>query len=255
MDYLQLRDKLTPAALEALNELVEDYRNQVLLLAAENASRLTGEVREISVSDLLSAMPSSDISPRSRRPQVIDRILNLYQLLGLLVGLGGFGWFVGRDFIIGLEPQRQLPLLLAAAGVGMSVLAFSFQRLRQARNSLQLRPESLSPSDTSVPAQMGWFIAQWQQIELFIRSIAGSQLGESMASAPFSTLITRLRNDKTLSEDDVVALRRLLELRNSVLHGGRNVGDEELHSALRDADRLLMKLRREPTATNYRSLP
>src|SRR2546426_664392 len=111
MNYLQLRDKLTPAAQEALNELVEDYRNQVVLSAAENASRLTGEVREISVSDLLGAMPNTG-APRVPRPTaVIDRVLNVYQTVGLIAAILGFGWFMARDIVIGLEPQRQLPLL------------------------------------------------------------------------------------------------------------------------------------------------
>jgi hypothetical protein len=251
MNNLQLVDKLTPAAQEALNELVEDYRNQVLLTAAETASRLTGEVREISVSDLLSAMPKKNTSQARRPSQFIDRVVNIYQTIGLLVALCGFGWFVGRDFLVGLDPQRQLPLLLGFSGLLISGFSYVFLRLRQGRALSPSRSESIAFDDTSSPAHMGLLIAQWQQIELFIRSIVGSTFGESAASAPFSTLLSRLKNEGTITEEDVVALRRLLEVRNNLVHAGRAVSDLEMRNALVDAQRLLDKLWRQQTSGRW----
>lgn len=249
MNNLKFEEKLTNAARDALKELVEDYRNQVLLSAAENASRLTGEVREISVHDLLRGVRSASVERGPREPRLLDRLLSMYALLGLLIGLVGFGWFAVRDLFIALDPQRQLPLLIGFAGLSLAAISFVLLRLRQVRGPTW--PSSYreaSFTGASSPALIGLFIAQWQQIELALRSIVGSRLGESVANEPLSALVSRLRDEHTLDDDDVTRLRRLLETRNALVHKGLSVTESDMQASLREAERLLAKLRSQQTA-------
>lgn len=249
MNNSNFEQKLTNAAREALKELIEDYRNQVLLSAAENASRLTGEVREISVHDLLRGVRSTGGEPGLRGPRVLDRLLNLYALFGLVIGLAGLGWFAVQDLFVALDPQRQIPLLIGFAGLGLAAIAFVGLRLRQVRGPVSLfGAHEVSLSAASSPALTGLFIARWQEIELALRSIVGSRLGESVANEPLSALVSRLRDERTLDEDDVIRLRRLLETRNEVVHKGLAATEPNLQASLREAERLLAKLRSQQEA-------
>ena len=249
MNNFNFDEKLTDAAREALKELIEDYRNQVLLSAAENASRLTGEVREISVHDLLRGVRSAGAEPGSRESGVFDRLLNVYALVGIVTGMAGLGWFAVRDLSVGLDPQRQIPLLIGFAGLGIAALSFVMLRLRQVRGLVwPFSMHEMSLSTASSSALTGQFIARWQQIELALRSIVGSQLGESVANEPLSALVSRLRNESTLGEDDVIRLRRLLETRNAVVHKGLAAPESDLQASLREAERLLAKLRSQQGA-------
>jgi hypothetical protein len=247
MTNIDYEDKLTDAAREALKELVQDYRNQVLLAAAESASHLTGEVREISVQDLMRGVRSTAVERGVGEPRIFDRLLFVYVVFGVLMALVGFGWFAIRDFFLGLDPQRQIPLLVALAGLALSIFGLFTLRLRQLRGPIwgiwgSPGREGFM-TETSSAAHVGLFIAQWQQIELALRTLVGSELGESVAKEPLSALISRLRNEQALDEGDITRLRRLLETRNALVHKGLPLSETNMQVSLRDAQRVLAKLR------------
>jgi len=193
MDTADLDQKLTNAARQALSELTDDYRNQILLAAAEGASRATGELREISVHDILGALRRVSTSPRSWGPSPTERVLNLYMLFGLLLGVSGLGFFAVRDFLATIKPERSLPLLFSAAGFSdgrLQLLSIAYEAAAGGR--LAYAREDLAPA---APELIGLFISRWQQIELALRSVASSKLGESLANQPLSSLLARLHEE------------------------------------------------------------
>jgi hypothetical protein len=244
VDTKDLEEKLTDAARDALKDVVRDYRAQLLISAADNASRMTGELREISVHDLYKAIQATSSELRTRPSRPIEYFLNLYIVMGILLGLAGLGWFAARDAVLTLTTERQLPLLIGLSGFGIAAVSFMVLRLQQLRVLRIQSIDFLRPGVTgSFRAQVGFFISKWQEIELLLRTKVGSNLGESVAKAPFSALLELLRRDGMLSEEDSNQLRRLLELRNSVVHGQKEITQDELRSSLRYADQLLEKLR------------
>jgi hypothetical protein len=144
---------------------------------------------------------------------------------------------------IGLDPERQLPLLVTFTGLGIALLSIALQRLlqmRQLSSYFTLGVGAEEPSSSM--ALTGQFLARWQQLELALRSIVGERLGESVANEPLSSLLARLRNERVLSVHDVTILRRLLETRNEVVHKGLSSTDKDFHQSLKDAEQLLAKL-------------
>ena len=239
MDTGQLDGKLTPAALQVLTEVGEDYRKQILLAAAQSASQTTGELREISVHDVLWALGKVSAPPERQIRNPVDRALYLYAAIGLLLGILGSGFYYLRPYSI--EAALRSPqLLLSAAGFMMAALSYLLLR---ARDLGFLR--SMAGVGRATPANpelVGIYISRWQQIELSIRSIASSRLGESLANEPLSALIARLRADQLLTADDGMRLRRLLDTRNKLVHGRTGDRTAEIRASLREAERILEKL-------------
>src|SRR5438132_438003 len=124
-------EKLTPAADKTLEELVEDFRSQLLARAADLATDEAGDVQEISVRDVVDSFETLRPTPFARRASFIDRILTSYLLLsilGLVAGIVGqllfyrtnediytvFVWVLSTSFVLLLASV--LLLLLRSGG-------------------------------------------------------------------------------------------------------------------------------------------
>lgn len=236
----ELDTKLTPAAKQALDELVADYRDQLLLGAADSASRL-GELREISVHDIMAGLNRQQDRVFGRTGTRIERILRLYVVGGFLLGVIGLVAFTAREILIGRGFQEQLFLVAALGGLLLSAMSYFLLWSRKSRGTASLLRSKLSEFG---PGDYGSYLVLWRDIELALRRAAAVRLGESAANAPLSGLLDILGREQVLSSDDQLRLRRLLNLRNSIAHGRPGTEDEdEIANAARDAERLLSRIR------------
>ncbi len=239
MSRPDLEDKLTPAARQALEELVTEYRDRLLLGARESASRL-GELREISVHDIMTSFGRGELRwrPFSR---AIDQATRLYVWSGLAVAAGALLFLVGREAASGKSLEQNWPLLSALVGMGVAAFGYIANLLLSRR--LPARPFG-SEFDARPPFEyVGRYLALWRDLELALRDTAASQLGESAANAPMSILLEVLDSKGVLSDRESDRLRELLALRNSVVHGRGDAKPEDLEGASRDSERILGKLR------------
>jgi hypothetical protein len=232
--------KLTPAARQALDELLDDYRKRVLLGASDSASTL-GDVHEISVHDIMAGLERLQADYKGRLPSLLLRILSAYIVLGIVAGLSGLVTFSYRQILQGRSVHEQLPLLFALSGFSLSAVSYAYLRLRSARGSYHQLGASMSVSP--LPGYVGAFIAQWRDLELGLREAAAARLGESGAAAPMSALVDRLINDGQLSPEDGQRMRELVRLRNQIIHQGRDISENVLLIATRDAERITTRLR------------
>ena len=90
MENNPLESKLTPAAKEVLIEMVEDYRLQLLKEANKSASDITGEVREISVRDLLETLQKLESPKTNKRASLFERVLITYAFSGIFTNLASY---------------------------------------------------------------------------------------------------------------------------------------------------------------------
>lgn len=235
----QLEDKLTPAAKHALDELVEDYRAELLLRAGDSASRL-GELREISVHDIVSAVGSRQRQLFGIVRSPLERILRIYTLIGALVGAVAFLWFLIEEVAVLSQVGSRLSLMAAAMGFIMAVVSYVLLRVRRQPFYMARRE-----MDEERPREYhGLFLAQWSEVEMALRRMAAVRLGESASGGPILRLIERLGNEGVLSPDDHRQLQRILQLRNALAHGRPAATDQrQFIEVSREAERLLARLR------------
>lgn len=233
-----LETKLTPAAREALDELVQDIRHQILADAELHAARVSGKVREISVRDLFDA---SQVRRSGTRLSFVERLVSMYAATGAIMGLGSL-LYAYASLAVGGMVSRVI-LLAGVAGILLSALSSTWllrSRLRgfDIHPIDRLRPTPLESSDMSL-----LFVKRWQEIELAIRDLVASKLGESIAVEPLSILIERLRKAHILSAKDESKFRALLGLRNRILHQGEELDRTRYDLAMKDAESLILKIR------------
>lgn len=240
MNKSELEDKLTPAAEETLKGIVQDYRNKILLTSAASASISLGEVREISVSDIIRSVRSTSRPAWSESRDLLETILKFYVGVGfILVGVS-IG-FLSTDGLLDVtDKSQQLIQLLGLSGVSIGGISYLFLQFRFMRKILAYKYFSnYRKDDTELVAV---YISKWQQIEAALRNYVSVHFGESLAESPVSILAARLLHEKTLSEADATQLKKLLQTRNRLVHKGIDMDHKELEESVRQADRILGKL-------------
>src|SRR5438309_3254434 len=85
MNEESLESKLTPAAREALQELSEDFKLQLLRGAAANASKLSSNIDEISVRDIIDTYGAYRPQTALLKFRVQTTFLAASTLLGVIV--------------------------------------------------------------------------------------------------------------------------------------------------------------------------
>lgn len=238
-------DLLTPAARQLLDEVVEDFKNGLLTRAEAAAAGATGDLREISVHDVLSALPTRK---RFGRRSAAERLLVAYSVTGVLLAAGGLAFWTLQNVIRAADIRAQIPLLVSISGALLSLLSFTLLRLRTLRDH---GVEGDSESEGVSAAEMR-LVRLWQSLELQMRKTVAEYFGESGSSGPISSLIERLVSVGVLSKDDSVTLRKLIDLRNGILHRGEKVSLKVLRQAIDDGERLIERL---STAGRGRRVP
>lgn len=247
MTQQQIEQKLTPAARQALEELLEDYKRQILRGAEDSASRLTGEFREISLHDIVASLNKTGIRPLLQSKSNVERILTIYLWTGLIIAGAGFSFFFFKDILYSASLEERIPLIFGVSGLFFSAIAFIVLRLKRGR-LLALRTQTLVRSESS--DYIGLYISKWRDLEIGLRDLAALHLGESSAKEPISVLLDKLSNKAILSIDDRTRVRKLLDLRNQILHKDSQVDQNTLLTAIRDSDRLIWRIGRDHSHSN-----
>jgi hypothetical protein len=176
----------------------------------------------------------------SERKTFVDRILNSYLSIGLIAAVGGSVYFAVQNSRILSSSSDTFALGIALGGLLIS--SGSLVALRMRRGALfQLALKRIDEGDRSDGVSS--FLRVWTEIEVALRNLVASRLGESTAGVSPSRLFTRIEAIDELSEADVSLLHRLLSLRNSIVHGipGESVR-AEARRAIGEAEELLDRL-------------
>jgi len=238
MSNQNLESKLTPAAREALEELVESYRDQILIGAMRSAASFTDEVAEVPVRDILTSVNRGEARPRRPSSELLDRLWRMAIPAGIVYAIAGFGYFVLRSFKVRFEPIETASFAVGLVGLVMSLIGYYYSRQRRLDTVYQ---RALWGELRSFDRSM-LLVQEWRNIELAARSLVASHLGESVADKPISILIDELYRSGILTKEDVRRLRDLLSRRNRILHDNVELERNELELALREASRILSKL-------------
>jgi hypothetical protein len=85
-------------------------------------------------------------------------------------------------------------------------------------------------------------------MEVALRNMAATSLGETIAQEPISFLVERLQKHEDLSTRDAEVIQELLKERNRVVHSPDYLRDETVQSSLRRAQNVLGRLRHQASA-------
>jgi len=236
---------LTPAARQMLSELLRDLHEQILRDAAVEAMRATGDLREITVSDIARSYARLQGGRAGRRNTFADRVLRAYESIAFLMGVAGLGaYLVARYFgIEALQGREDLLIGVGASGIALFLASGLMRRFRSLNGALRILQ---SPGVERLPESdpIANFVARWVELEIELRSVAAQTLGESASGMPVSRLLMVLTEVGVLSSSDTSALKNLLSMRNSVVHGRVEIPPEEIRNAMREMREVLDRLPR-----------
>jgi len=226
-----------------LDELVDGYRSDVLERAQRSASRLGGDYNEISVHDVLTGLESLRSNQLGIRIPP-DRDVYSIMLAAVTVGFGSVLFYVLTRSSGSILSFENISLLVALISLYLGLGVFFLQRLRY-RKSGRVMPFTVDSESGDRQSLELTVVQRWRDIELCLRDLSAKDRGESTSTAPIGSLIETLGKDGVLSPDDVSSLRRILQVRNAILHKRGSVPREDLARAQQAADQLLDHLGRE----------
>jgi hypothetical protein len=161
-------------------------------------------------------------------------------VIGLITAFVGFITFLVREPLKDANLAQQLPAILGLAGLIMAGAGLAFIYLKRTRE-LDVTQRKLAPGE-GLDELLGTYLTMWRRIEVAIRSLASTKLGESTAEEPISFLVRRLAKEKTLSKGDAEALQQLLATRNELAHSNRTAQQSDLLKSIREAQQILEKI-------------
>jgi hypothetical protein len=234
----QYEEKLTPAAKEALNDLVMDYRNRIITRASEAAAEIDGAVKEISVKDLFIALNTDREKTSKVVTRSLDRFIILIALVGLIYSLIGFGFY-------GFEHYKNIientGLITGISGLAVSILGFLLLFIvKNIRTKESLERVNATMYDIVDPYEL---IKIWQKIEIQTKLIIASKLGESKANIPLIYALRRLKDMTIITEIEYNALLNLLDMRNKVLHSDKIYSESDMKNIVQKSEQILRKLK------------
>lgn len=236
-----LETKLTPAAKQVLHELITEYREHLLFNAAESAERL-GELREISVHDIIAGTSNNYKQMFNTRQTIYDRIIKIYYVLGQALSMSALSIFIYLRLVQGYEGIPPTLLAMICVGLAMSLITYILRLKRKARSASVLLNRSNTVSEENKDEM---FVTLWRDLEVALQRKAAIYLGESVASNSISTVINELTESELLSEKDRVLLIQILKMRNLIAHGSANLGSmdrEAINELARSGRRLLERI-------------
>jgi hypothetical protein len=237
-------DTLTPAAKEVLDELLVDYRLQLLRGAEESASLALGEVREISVHDILASYERTKDTLRPRTSALTLLIARSGVFLTGILTLSLFvAFFAERDsssdpFVAFFRSATSPWTILFGSLLGLTLAFTLYTRKAYRRETLLL---SQANSWDAHPGTVE-LLRLWSAIEQALRELVVRRRGESSGRLSIGHMLDILRDTSVLTEKDTIALRALLHLRNRIAHGNADAAVEEIVGAVASANRLYARL-------------
>jgi hypothetical protein len=240
MKKQNLEIKLTPAARDALDELVDEYRLQILVAAEQSASDyFANEVKEISVSNIFNSVNKSKPVPQPK--SIVDRLVDIYQIVGMLITFFGITYVIAFwDKTSSRDIMSNLGVLSILVGFSLNLVAYAYTKSESLRKLFFKRTTTTKYASEDLSLA---YIKIWRDLELALRDSVASEMGESNAKLTLSQLIEKLKVKNQLTNRDVLQLKQLVSMRNHLVHETKKVDAAEIYNALAVANKMLQKLK------------
>ncbi|MEC3965632.1 hypothetical protein [Flagellimonas halotolerans] len=207
MNKKEIYKYLTPAAQEELAEKVNDFENNVVTKAYEIASRNQESLKEISLSDILKATTEpiyreKNIKNESSLFYKKERFYRLISLSGILYAFIGIGIYLYQNDFINLKASSGLIITAVGIVLALSGLVLKSSGFGRSKQNLIFTSEGTNFD----------IVERWQKLE----KLALDKTENIEGRGKFSSVKEFYRN--ILDDKDYIEFRRLLDVRNRILH-------------------------------------
>lgn len=228
-----MRYNITDERLKMIvDELGEEYKDLLIANVLDNSSET--DIELINISDVIRLDVNTKANLRStKKYRRANRINTMVSLVGVMYALVGLVMLMLGELA---ENRTMMIMSLLLLFIGIFVALFSILIANFARNRLNNNSSRHKEMD---PIEI---VNRWKLIEALIHELMPND--EALL---FSDVLDVLVDTKMVSEDDVSIINRILFLRNHIVHnpGSKiNASQTELKEILRQADKLIAKLKK-----------
>jgi hypothetical protein len=224
--------KLTPSAKEAIDELSEQFKENLLEKAYQIATDRDTANKEISLRDILEANQTSD------RLRILDkvefkrkRLLTTVSFSGIIYATAGFIIYLYQNNKFSLD--KDIGLIIAVVGLLITLFAVFYSQLISRRYIL----DNLKSTDTSDNFDL---VKRWQLIESLAKKLMSD--ADQKESSSVSFLIRFLSHRVAKDEKEYLKIKDLLQLRNKIIHEQYRPSTSEKREYIDFADELIKRL-------------
>ena len=235
--FNSVESKLTPAAREALEELLTDIRRQLLSNAEKMAYSASGEIREITVRDVFKSFELFGMKHKDEKYEQIKIISISLIFVGLLAVVISLFLAVNKTIFENWVLPYIFGITIISAG------AVFFMRYRQLVH--KVRREWEADNITNQGDYSMILVNRWQEFELELRSFVSNNFGESQADTPISKSIRLLIDKNVISLSEGKILVDALRKRNEILHEGQELSRSTAYQIEKDLGNIMNKIKRE----------
>ena len=244
--------KLTPSAKEAINDLTEEFREELLSRAFTIAQERNTASKEISLRDILEAkQPSGKLIDKEKNEYRRKRMTMLLSFSGAIYAVAGIiiYLFQNKKF----EIANDLGLIIAIIGILFSLVGYLYGQLLSKR---YLFSKSLTTTSTFTNSSDYDIVKRWQIIETLARQLMTEADQKEAKNNSVSFLIRFLSHKVARDEKEFLKIRALLQMRNKILHEEYKVSDVERQQYLNFADDLIQRLEnsKDETTSNEKTI-
>lgn len=154
-----------------------------------------------------------EMEKRQNSKKRIEYILKLYSVLGLFVGIFGIIFFIFITLDIKFNEKQQIALLSAGVGLSLSIASWILLKIRREKANDDLRKINEYQKYTD-------FIWIWSNFEEISKDYL---LRKNIKFNRFSIreIIEHLLSDKIIESSDIHSLEQAMQIRNTMVHGGK----------------------------------
>ncbi len=227
--------KLTQSAREALGDIVEEYKETILERAYDIAEERETATREISLRDILEAKV-----PRTNSKNVIDVEMRRKKFSILIVITGAFYALVGVVIYLiqnkTFQYGENLGLIVAVFGIFMLFCGFFANQFSLALFNKIANLKNLKSTDDYE------IVKRWQIIEDLAKKNMSKTDKDEYKSQSVSFLIRYLSHKVAKNETEFLKIRKLLTVRNEIVHAGFTMDSVSRNELLDFSDELIYRL-------------
>jgi hypothetical protein len=230
-------EKLTDATKLALDETIQEVRDNILEKAYKNAVAKNTADKEISLRDLIEAKEEI----LYKRDVIQDKVYKRKRIISLLSTSGALYAVFGIVFYLiqnkSFDIVKDLGLVIAAIGILVSVLAFYLNQLISNRKFKVIQNESSFERDNSEFE----IVRRWKIIENLGTDLMKKNNIPNDKIKSINFLLSYLSMVITDSEK-AKDLQEILIVRNNILHNGLNLNRAEIEKFINKADLIIEEL-------------
>ena len=157
------------------------------------------------------------------RAEQLEAILRGYIALGLLIAAGALVYFAFSFLKIDLTPNQRMSLLVAGAGVSVSIMSAMLIFLRRQQMALRARTYEVVDAGFDI-------VREWSRFEEAGRQIL-LQNGQAFNARSPRSIVSTLESGEIIPPELAHSLGLALEVRNRIVHQVEPVPRQEMAEA------------------------